>query len=128
MSDLFRINLNCVILGTDIPANKKYVLSTDNKEILFPRLQLTIDKLSNLEENIISFVKNHIFVSDIYLLPQLINFHSQYFKSGDNVLDVVYGFVVEYTPNIDKSFWIEFDFLKPIPQSELLYEVIQKLQ
>lgn len=127
-TELFTVEVHCVIFGTNIQANKKYVLSIDNNEIVFPKFRLSSSILTDFDKNLLTFVKQYVFVNDIYLLPQIINIHSPILSSENNTLNIIYGFIIEHTTNIDKSFWIEFDFLKPIPQSPLLYEVIQKLQ
>jgi hypothetical protein len=127
-NEQFTIDVHCVIFSTNIAFNQKFILSTDSKELKFPKFELTNANIKTIEDEIVKFAKSHVFVSDLQLLPQLINIHSNAFEHQDNHLNIIYGFIVEHTINIANSYWLEFDLLKPVPQSQLLYEVIQKLQ
>lgn len=128
--DLFCPILHCVVFGTNKQTNKKFVLSINRDKIIFPKLSLTKDLLNNdIEDNLIKFLKQYVFVSDMYLMPQLINIHSSIFDTQqENILNIIYGFVIEQTININNSYWIELDLTKSIPENTLLYEVIHKLQ
>lgn len=125
----FNININCVVFGVSEQLNKKCVLSTDKTNIVFPKLALNTNHLDKINENIISFLKEYIFVSDMELIPQFINIHSKLLQTDINTLEVVYGSIVTYNNNINPScaFWIDFDMLKEEPVNAILYEVIQKL-
>lgn len=124
----FKVNIHCVVFSTNITANKRYVLSLTTDNITLPSLHVTKELLSNLENNIVNYLKSHVYVSDLELLPQIITLNSDQIESDNNTLNVVYGFVVNYTESINNAYWIEFDYFKTIPYSHLLFEVIQKLQ
>jgi hypothetical protein len=126
----FKVNINAVVFATDIPNNKKYILSTKDTDLEFPHLILDIDKLSSLNSVLVNYLKQYVFVSDLELLPQIINLHSSDIKNEDQTptLNVIYGFIVNYTNSINNCYWIEFDYLKPIQYSNLIFEVIQKLK
>jgi len=128
--DEFRISLNCVVLTTNLGLNKKYVLSLESDSIVLPKLELTKDFLeSDLNNNIIKFLKEYIFVSDIELFPQIISLHSKNVpEKKEKTINTVYGFLVNQTNSLNNCFWIEFDYVQPTPYSELLVEVIQKLK
>lgn len=131
MSDTFNINIHCVVLTTNIPLNKKYVLSLNNNEIALPSFALKVDHLSDktkFNDNIISFLKEYIFVSDIELFPELISLNSVNINGEPNCLNVVYGFLVNYSNSLNNCYWVEFDYLNPVEHTPLLIEVIQKLK
>ena len=126
----FQININCVVLTTDITANKKYVLSLTQEDITLPNLYITKESVANLESNIIDYLKSYLFVSDLELLPQIITLHSDQIKSDENnnTLNVVYGFIVSHSQSINNAYWVEFSYFNAVSYSNLLFEVIQKLQ
>jgi len=132
MGDLntFHIRLYCVLLSTDIPNNKQYILSSDKDAIEIPYFDLDSSMLTNLESDILTKMKELIFVSDIELLPQLISLHNSYLETTEHTLNVVYGFLVKYTSNIntEKVFWQEFNYLTPNKYSNLIMQVIQNLR
>jgi hypothetical protein len=128
-SDIFKVSLNCVVLTTNISLNKKYVLSLDESNIVLPKLYLTKENLSNnLNNTVVQFLKQYIFVSDIELLPQLICLHSNNIPNETEEINAIYGFLVNKTNSLNKCFWIEFDYLQPNTYTELLIEVIQALK
>jgi len=127
----FNINLNFVILTTEVEKNLQYILSTDSSDIVLPNTQLNFEWIDNLELNIIDYLqKNYIFVSEYDLMPQIISVNSKHIdKISDNTLNMVYGFIVPYSKNLsDKAYWIKFDYLNPIKYSNLIFEVVQKLK
>jgi hypothetical protein len=124
MNALYNINIKCIILSSQIELNKKYVL-TKSENIWDPIvLQLADGWLPDIEKKLIDEIKNFIFVNELELLPQIISLK---IGSEKNCIDIIYGFVVNYTESLNKCFWLEFDFLKEEPYSTLLLETIQKL-
>ena len=126
--DNFTVNINCVVLSANIPLNKQFILSLDNNEYIPPNFKLDIKSLEQLDKTIIEYLKQHIFVNELELLPQLINLHSRYLTKEDDALNVIYGFVVTNTTNINNAYWLEFSITDEKPYSNLVLEVIQKLQ
>jgi hypothetical protein len=127
----FNINLNFVILTTEVEKNLQYILSTDSSEIVLPTTQLESEWIDNLELSIIDYLKkNYIFVSDYDLMPQIISINSKHIeKTSENTLNIVYGFIVPYSKNLsDQAHWIKFNYLDPIKYSNLIFEVVQKLR
>lgn len=132
MNDQFLVKMHFVIFTTQIAANKKYILSTNKDTIELPFKVLSVNDLSNIDQSITSSLKEYIFVNELELIPQLINLHSLYIENKEdnkNILNTIYGFIVGYTDNInnEKCSWVEFDYLNPIPYSNLIFEVTQKL-
>lgn len=129
-SETFNVKLCCVLLSTDIPNNKQYILSSSKDFIEIPSFNLERPMLSKLETDIILKMKELIFISDIELLPQLISLHNSSIDSNENTLNVIYGFLVRHTLNInmDKVYWQEFNYLNPTKYSNLIMQVIQNLK
>lgn len=125
----FNINLNCVVFSTNITLNQRFILSLDQNQIVLPSMSLNDSHLENIDESLIAFLKQYIFVNDLELMPQLINIHSNAIVSNDTkTLNTIYGFIVQHTNSLNNAFWVEFDLLKEQPYSLLLFEVIQKLR
>ena len=126
----FHVKLYCVLLSKDIPNNKQYILSSKKDEIEIPYFDLDAVMLTNLDSDILAKMKELIFVSDIELIPQLISMHNSYLETKERTLNVVYGFLVKHTGNIntEKVFWQEFNYLTPNKYSNLIMQVIQNLR
>lgn len=125
MNSLFKVNLQCIVLTSEIEKNKKYVL-TKQKDIWDPPiLELNSDwDFVNFDTQIIKKMKELIFVNDLELLPQIISIKKY---SDDNILDIIYGFIVNYSESLSDCYWLEFDLLQEKEYSGILFEVIQKL-
>jgi hypothetical protein len=130
VSDLYQVRIHCVLFAADISANKKFVLSIDKEKISFPCLELSSENIKEIDYNLVQYLKQYIFVNELELLPQLISLHNMPLaNTQEQTLDVVYGFVVGYTENINSNaFWHEFDFLESNEYTNTLLEVIQKLK
>ena len=130
----FTVKLYCVLLATNIAQSKQYILSSAKNEIEIPYLQLTKDVLADLDKNLISFMKDLIFTNDLELMPQLISLHENDISTDsttkENTINVVYGFLVKHTDNInmEKVFWQEFNYVNPNKYSNLIMKVIQNLR
>jgi hypothetical protein len=125
MNSLFNINIKTVVLTTKINLNKKYVLSATEKDWTPISFTLDHNMLDNLKQNIIETMRQFIFVNELELLPQLINIKRN--EENENSIDVIYGFVVNYTESLNNCFWVEFNITEEKPYSNLILEVIQNL-
>jgi hypothetical protein len=123
MDSQFKVNIKTVVISTQIELNKKYLLSQNEKVWQPITFDLNIDMLSNLEKNIIDQLKQYVFVNELELLPQLINVA----LNENNELDIIYGFLVNYTQSLNNCFWVEFNLAAELSYSNLILEVIQKL-
>lgn len=133
MSNLFKVKLHCVVFGVDVPLNKRCVLSLDKNDIIFPYTEISKDNLLNsIDSFLMEFLKQYIFISDLELIPQFINFYNTQLNKEDNdesdTLNIAYGFIVSYSDNINNCFWVDFDPLKEHHYSNILFEVMQKLR
>lgn len=128
MSDMFNVVIQYVILSTDIAQSKKYVLSLDDQQIKFPQLECNKSNVENISVELIKYIKNFIYLSDIELIPQLVCFNDISIPNKkENTVYLIYGFVVRFTPSINNCFWKEFDYFKPNESTPLLVKVIQNL-
>lgn len=128
MSDSFIVNINCIVFSVDIANNKRYVLSTNDKDIIFPKITLTKNMLGDIDETLVSFLKEHVCVNQLELMPQLITLHNDLIETEDNNMNAVYGFIIEHTISTNNCYWIEFNFVEPTKYSEILFETIQQLK
>lgn len=130
MSDKFDINICVMVLSTNIPLNKRYILSTDSDKINIPQFLLNKENYSNINETIYDYLSKNLVVSPIELRPSLLSINSSNLPAEfkkDNTLNILYGSVIVHTDNINGLFWHEFDLLKPIEYSNLIFEVVQNL-
>lgn len=129
MNNKYNINIHCVVLSTDIPNNKQFVLSLSNNAIEFPSFACNNDFLNNPEEYLIQHLKQYIFVNDIELWSQIINIDHKYISSSDDTVNIIYGFITTKTSSIGNgACWFEFSYQEPNPYSNILFEVTQKLK
>lgn len=123
MDSLFKVKIKAIVISTQIHLNKKYLLSTKEKVWDPISFDLNAEILSDLEQNIITKMKEYVFVNDLELLPQLINI-----KLNENKeLDIIYGFLINYTESLKDCAWVEFNLSDEPSYSNLILEVIQKL-
>lgn len=126
--EIFKIKINCVIFGTDQKYNKQYILSLNEDDIVIPHIYLKNTDLKNLDKNIVEYVQSLVFTNELELMPQLISLHNKFIEETPGEINVVYGFVIDKTDNINNSYWISFDYFTPNKYSNLLFETTQKLK
>jgi hypothetical protein len=125
----FEVKINLVVLSTDLPTNKKYILSLSPDEIILPTLSPSKKDTININKYVIDYLQSlKVSSHNIILVPQIISLDSKYIDSNMETLNPVFGFVVDYFPNIVDSYWNEFDYTIPNKYSNLIVEVVQKIQ
>lgn len=124
MNQTFNVNIRSVVLTIRTDLNQRYILSTDSSEWNAPVFSLTSDMLTDVVNELVKKMRELVFTNELELIPQLITI-----QPGDNPndLNIVYGFIIQYTSSLNNCFWIEFDFAKEKPYSNLILEVAQKL-
>jgi len=124
----FDIDCYCVVLSTDIPKNKKYILSLNQDDIILPKISVNSDNKNNINQALINYLKElKISDNNLSLIPQIICLNSDNIESSDTTINTVYGFLVDYHETIISSYWISFEYTKPNKYSNLIFNVIQKL-
>lgn len=128
MNDQFRVRILYVVLSTDIPNNKRYVMSLDKDSIKLPHIDCTNENLEKLDSSIIEYLKSLIFVNELEMIPQLVSVNDRFIADKeDGVFYVVYGFLLSFSPNLNNCTWKEFSYLQPNEHSNLIFKVIQNL-
>lgn len=125
----FEIKLNLVVLATDLPTNKKYILSLSPDEIILPVLHPSKTDVLNINNYVVDYLQSlKVSSHNIVLVPQIVCLDSKYIDSDTTTLNPVFGFVVDYNIDIVNSYWNEFDYVIPNKYSNLIVEVVQKIQ
>lgn len=125
----FAIKLNLVVLATDLPTNKKYILSLSPDEIILPVLHPSKTDVLNINNYVVDYLQSlKVSSHNIVLVPQIVCLDSKYIDSDTTTLNPVFGFVVDYNIDIVNSYWNEFDYAIPNKYSNLIVEVVQKIQ
>lgn len=128
--DKFAFKCYLVLISADIANSKQYVLSTQKDALEIPNLNLKKDNIDNIEQHLISYMRDLIFVSDLELIPQIISINNKNVKKNSSEVCVVYGFVVGFTNSINtpKAHWFEFSYEDYTQYSDMIVEVIRKLK
>lgn len=122
--------INLVILSTDIPNNKKYVLSTNKEELYLPGFALNETNSIDIENAILEYLKDTLVVSPLELRPSLLSINAKSLPmeiKKANEINMVYGSIIPLTQNLHGVYWQEFDFFLPHTYSNLLFEVVHSL-
>lgn len=127
---MFEVKLNLVVLATDLPTSKKYILSLEENNIVLPVLHPSKKDTLNINTYVIDYLQSlKVSSHNIILVPQIICLDSKYIDTNNtNVLNAVFGFVVDYSTEIINAHWVEFDYAVPNQYSNLIVEVVQKIQ
>lgn len=126
----FNNRIHLVILSTDIPKNKKYVLSLDDKQLVLPNFYLDENTYKDIKKGIHDYLTDKIVVNPLELMPSLLSINPSSLPPELNIPDtvnIIYGSVIVFNQNINNLYWQEFDFLLPHPYSNLLFEVVHNL-
>lgn len=130
MNQKFDIKISLVILSTDIPNNKKYVLSTSDSDIVLPSFDINNNNYNNIRNTIFDFIKDRMVVSPLELMPSLItvdqNDIPEILKNKD-IFNIIFGSVITFNTNINNLYWQEFSLLIPNQYSNLIFQVIHSL-
>lgn len=126
---MFDVNINCVVFGVNASLNKRCLLSINFEDLQFPQFKLESSQIDNINQSIINFLRQYIFVNELELLPQIISVNSSTLNTTDSTLEMIYGFIVDYNSSIDSSKvrWMDFDPLTEHRLSTVIFETMQKL-
>jgi len=129
---VLKVSISVIIMTTDIPNRKKYVVSSSKEQIVFPKVEINKDNKNNIEETICNFIReNYLLLSNNELMPQIVSLHQPMLCENEDELSVVYGCVVpkEAQYNPDKCFWTELELLdnENNEESYLLMNAIKNL-
>lgn len=125
MDSRYKVNFKCVVLTTQEKFNKQYVLSLDEKDFRPPILTLDKSISNGIDTHLIKFLQQLVATSDIELIPQLIDIEIP--ESSDSEIDIIYGFLIKHTDNINGCYWLEFSLANEAPYTNTILHVIQRL-
>jgi len=128
-NETFSVYIKYVILSTDIKNRGKYVLSMEKDNISLPTTKCVKSNFVNLKETILEHFKNLVLINPMEMMPRLISVQSEFLPEAKNQdgIYIVYGFLISKSDSLNNCYWYEFDYMKPTPYSNLLFEVIQNL-
>lgn len=125
---MFDINIHCVVFGVSEPLNKRCILSTNKDDLQLPYFKLEDADKNQINRTITNFLKQFICVNELVLIPQIITLNAKDLNQDTgNILDIVYGFIIDYNSSIDddKVFWVDF---KPMADHKLVSIVLETMQ
>lgn len=124
----FYVQINYIVLTTDLAKGKQYILSLDANEIKLPSFILDNQCKKNLEQYIIEFIKKYTSASDIELIPQLVRLDSNLGEDSLNTINTIYGFIIDNNNQLNNAYWKEFDYEKDSKFLHIILETVQKLR
>lgn len=124
----FCVQINYIVLTTDLAKGKQYILSLDANEIKLPSFILDNQCKKNLEQHIIEFIKKYTSAPDIELIPQLIRLDSNLGEDSLNTINTIYGFIIDNNNQLNNAYWKEFDYEKDTKFLHIILETVQKLR
>lgn len=126
---MYSINLYCVIISINYQNNVIYVLSTDEHNLTFPKIEVNNTVLSNPQESFNQLLKTYLPEADeVEFFSQFIKLHATELDTKDDIMNCVYGFIINHVQKMHNCFWLSVNFKEDDPHHELLLEVIQKLK
>lgn len=124
----FGIRIHYIVLSTDIPNNKTYLLSIDKEILKLPSFEANSENINDIEKHLVEHLKNLVFTNEMEMIPQLISFNDSFIPNKvSDVVDVVYCFVLTLTPSLNGCFWKEFNYSEPSEYSNLIFKAIREL-
>jgi len=126
---MYNINLYCVIISINYQNNVIYVLSTDEHNLTFPKIEVNNTVLSNPQESFNQLLKTYLPEADeVEFFSQFIKLHETELDTKDDTMNCVYGFIINHVQKMNNCFWLSVNFKENDPYHVLLLEVIQKLK
>lgn len=123
------ISANIVVFSSN--GKNRYVLSTSPDFVRLPSLSVTEENKSKIEFAICDMLREkYIIASDLELVPQLIQLHSDFVSNKPEDVSMIYASVVNHSvQKSDRCYWLVFDALGDDnrEQSELLMNCIRRL-
>ncbi len=127
MSDTFKIKLSFVVLTTDIPQNKQYVLSLNKEKIELPSFYVTKENVENINDNIIKYLRELVFVDKLELMPQIISLNEKQLPLLESdTINVVYGSIIRFSPSLNNCYWKSFNYFTPNDYNDVILKTVQR--
>lgn len=127
INNLFHINLVPIVFSSNMISNKNYVLSTNPKEIVLPKIQLNTTINLDIDNIIGDYLKSLINIKHMELPSQFVAITSLD-QTDPSIIDIVFGFLVDFNYGLNNAYWIEFDLISVPKHNKLFAETIRKLR
>lgn len=128
MSKSYRVKVYFIVLTTDIPQNKQYILSLNKGEIELPSFYVDDSNASKINDSAIEYLQSLILLDKFQLMPQLISLNETTLPDTEpNTLCVVYGSVTKFSPSLNNCYWYEFNYFMPNNYNDAIIKTVQKL-
>lgn len=124
-----KIKANVVVLSVNYKNGKNYVLSESDNDIAIPNMFVDNNNKLTLENDIKKLVLEYLpKANELELIQQIITHHSPLLDMGEDEVNMVFAYLVTFTPALENVFWIELDWRKPHKLHEVLFQVAQRLK
>lgn len=129
MNNKFRVKLSFIVLTTDIPQNKQYILSLNKDSIQPPSLYVDENNVTKISEESIKYLQSLVLVDRFQLLPQIISLNETHLPNLEpDTINVVYGSITKFTPSLNQCYWVPFSYFSKNDYNDVILKTVQRLQ
>ena len=124
-----KIKANIVILTVDYQSGKTYVLSKSDRDISIPYFEVNNSNKLNLGEDVKNSIMNYLpKANELEITEQIITHHNGLLDTDEDEMNMIFGYLLSFTPCSENIFWIELDWRKTHKLHEVLFQVVQRLK
>lgn len=124
-----KIKANIVILTVDYQRGKTYVLSKSDRDISIPYFEVNNSNKLNLGEDVKNSIMNYLpKANELEITEQIITHHNGLLDTDEDEMNMIFGYLLSFTPCSENIFWIELDWRKAHKLHEVLFQVVQRLK
>ena len=124
-----KIKANIVILTVDYQSGKTYVLSKSDRDISIPYFEVNNSNKLNLGEDVKNSIMNYLpKANELEITEQIITHHNGLLDTDEDEMNMIFGYLLSFTPCSENIFWIELDWRKAHKLHEVLFQVVQRLK
>ena len=124
-----KIKANIVILTVDYQSGKTYVLSKSDRDISIPYFEVNNSNKLNLGEDVKNSIMNYLpKANELEITEQIITHHNGLLDTDEDEMNMIFGYLLSFTPCSENIFWIELDWRKTHKLHEVLFKVVQRLK
>lgn len=128
MSKSYKVRIHFIILTTDIPQNKQYILSLNKDSIELPSIYVDESNDKQINDSALEYLQKLVLLDKFQLMPQLISLNETTLPNVESdTLNVVYGSVTKFSPSLNNCYWYEFNYFMPNNYNDAIIKTVQKL-
>jgi len=128
MSKSYKVKVSFIVLTTDIPQNKQYILSLNKDSIQLPSFYIDDTNSLTISDSAVEYLQGLILLDKFQLMPQLISLNETTLPNVESdTLYVVYGSVTKFSPSLNNCYWYEFNYFMPNDYNDAIIKTVQKL-